>query len=182
MINTYKNFNIRNNNNNNVKKVWLPKEKTWDYILTNEPNWKPSGKGIVTKDDLENISYDEWFNDDILIDYDKVIENRNNITNIIKSEKNSNKFKLKFNMLKYNNILINEYSYNYLINKYKYYNIPIYYITEKLNNIYKIKASMNSLKYRIRLKLPDFVLRNGNNDNYIYINYWIFKDRIIFKN
>jgi len=164
-----------------VRKIWLPKQKTWDYELTKEPNWKPIGNGFVSKNDLEKQISDDWIDSDILIGYGQIQRLKIDIKNINDNLFDDNPFKQKVNILKYINILTIEYFYNYLIDKYKNSNKSVMYINTKLEDIYNIKTSMKRLKNREYIELPKHI-SDFNQKTHGFINYWVFKDIIIFKN
>lgn len=170
--NKYKN---KNKNKDYIIKTWDSKSKSWDYDI---PGWKPKEYDIPTKDTLLNESYKNWFNDDELQDIKDIIRHKKEITKKINRYDN-NKLKLK--------IYKNQYVFYSALEMIIYdlslsfNNKDIYFISEKLSNVYNRKPSLERLKYKKTVKISDDIKKISKIDFGI-INYWIFEDAIVFKN
>lgn len=161
--------------NNNIIKKWDPKSKTWDYEI---PGWKLKKYDIPTKETLLNESYKNWFNKEELEDINEIIEKKEISIKKLNYYKN-NKLKKKIYTNQYVfysalEIIIYDLSLSFK-------DKDIYFLSEKLQNIYNKKPSLERLKYKKETNISDEIKKISKIDFGI-INYWIFKDAIIFKN
>ena len=164
--------------NRGVEKKWDPDNKTWDYNLINDPNWKPKTV-FVTKKMLEQDYYDTWFNDDDLLSFDDISELKKKSKKDFENYDIKNNLKRHISLKRYAYFISVETSFFYFFYKYKTKNI--YYYNNDLDNLYKSNPSLNRLKYRTSIEIPDSI-KKVSGDDYLLVNYWVFKDIVIFKN
>lgn len=159
-----------------ITKKWNSKDRCWDYEID---DWVAPEPKIVTKNMLEDENHDEWFKDEYLMNFDEIKEIKNKLKKEYEDYKEKNELKIKINLKKYSNIILIREIFFYFFKEYPSKNIL--YCNEKLRKIYLEKPSIERLKYRKKIEIPD-KLKELSGNSFGIINFWIFKDVIIFKN
>jgi len=160
-----------------VEKVWNSKEKYWDYNIVG--GWKPKKQEFITKKKLEQKQSGDWFNDESLLSFHDITNIKIKLKKEFEDYDNMNNFKKHITLKKYAYFVAIESIFFYLYKKYPSKNV--YYYNESLKKLYKNKPALDRLKYRKSLPIEKDIERLSGVD-YGIVNYWIFKDSIIFKN
>lgn len=159
-----------------VRKKWIAKSKTWDYEIIGDENWKPKIE-FVSKKMLEQKLSNDWIPD--VVTFDEVSKYKNLLKKEFEDYIDENKFQKLISLKKYAYYEIIELAFFYF---YKSYPLKeVYYYKNKLSELFVNKPSLDRLKYRKTIELPESIKRISNND-YGLITYWVFKDAIVFKN
>jgi len=160
-----------------LRKKWDIKSKTWDYEIIGDENWKPNKITHVTKKMLEQKPSKEWISD--VVTFDTVSDHKEYLKDEFENYKNENDFKKLISLKRYAYYVIVELCFFHF---YKNYPLKeVYYYNGKLTELFEEKPSLDRLKYRKTIDLPENIKKISNND-YGLITYWVFKDAIVFKN
>lgn len=161
-----------------VKKVWNSKRKYWDYEIVGDEKWKPKGE-YITKKMLEQQEHSEWFLDDSLASFDEMSELKKEYKNKFEDYENLNDFKKHLNLKRYSQLVAIEMIFFHFFKEYPLKNVL--YCKDKLKDIYESTPSLDRLKYRKNIKIPEKI-QEVSGIEFGVVNFWIFKDSIIFKN
>lgn len=168
-------FKYNKTKKDDAVKVWDAKLKTWDYKID---GWEPKDYDLPTKDIISKESFKKWFNINDLQD----VYDINKLMSFYKKEINDNKnnsLKSKLNLKKYTYYsALSIIFYNLEL---EFENKYIFYCTEKYENIYSEKPSLERLKTKKIIDIPPKI-EELSGINFGIFNYWVFDDSIIFKN
>jgi len=161
-------------NNKNIYKKYDPKYKTWDYHI---PGWKLKDYKIHSKESILDETYNDWFDDDSL--YSKEIINKLKKEYNYKKEFSSNKLKNKLFIKDYALFSALDIIFYYLELEFK--DKDIYYIKDNYSYIYTKNPILKRLRNKKTINLPNKI-EEITNIQFGIINYWVFKDAVVFKN
>jgi signal peptidase I len=163
-----------------VIKVWDPDKKYWDYEIIGDEKWKPSEKyAHITKKMLEQDDYKEWFNENDLSTLEKIQKYKDEIKKEYYNYSNINDLKKHVYMKRYAMLELIENYFFYFIKKYPKKNI--YRCNKITAELYVEKPSLERLKYRKEIEVPKEISEISG-EHFNIVNYWIFKNAIIFRN
>ena len=160
-----------------VRKKWLAKSKTWDYEIIGDENWKPKKVEFVTKKILEQKLSTKWIPE--LETFEETSKHKENYKNDFENYQEQNNIKKLISLKHYAYFVIVELSFFYFFKKYPLK--EIYYYSGKLSDLFENNSTLDRLKYRKSIDLPESIKKVSNNE-YGLITYWVFKDAIVFKN
>lgn len=161
-----------------VKKIWNPKRRLWNYEVVDKETWKPNLETLSRKELEQRLSKDV-FSDEQIVSLEEVTKWKDEAKSKYDDYENINDFKRHIYLKRYSHFVAIELLFFHFIKLYPLK--EIFYCIEKLEDIFNDEPTLDRLRYRKRIELPDSIEKISSVD-YGIVNFWVFEDSVIFKN
>jgi len=159
-------------------KKYNDEEKSWDYEILGEEDWKPNWK-YMSKKPMEQDSLSIWFNIEDLSTLEDIQNYKDKIKKDFYSYDKINNLKKHMILKRYATAELIENYFYYFIKKYPKKNI--YKCNKILDELYVEKPTLERLKYRRHIDVDTNVSKLSS-DEFNIVTYWVMKDSIVFRN